>query len=53
MPQKHGSGKGRVQSVDITAKGPDFIRVIWAFSCLEFWCWERDSNPQTRKGSGF
>ena len=53
MPEKHSSGKARGQSVDITAKGPDFIRVVWAFSCLKSWCRERDSNPHTRKGSGF
>ena len=52
-PEKLGAEKLRGQSVDITAKGPDFIRVVWAFSCLKSWCRERDSNPHTRKGSGF
>ena len=52
-PEEEDSGKVRGQSVDITAKGPDFIRVVWAFSCLKSWCRERDSNPHTRKGSGF
>jgi len=52
-PEKHGPEKVRGQSVDITAKGPDHSDEVWAFSCLESWCRERDSNPHTRKGSGF